>query len=204
MIDENPATDTDYQSIRSRLQAQRRQLDADTVHRMSQEMGQVFEQWFSQQEMSSRTCHIAAFAAIQQEPDLESLLASLTARGHHVSLPVIDNKEAPLSFYEWWPGQELVPAMLGTKEPPRDKPAGQLDIMLLPMLAHGENGERMGYGGGFYDRTLQALRASRQAPLAIGVTWEAQKLPSGYQAQPHDQPLDGVLTEKAIRFFGKR
>lgn len=135
---------------------------------------------------------VSAFLAIGEELDPEPLLATLQNQGHTLALPVMQAKGQPLLFRSWAPGAALVPRMWGIREPDAGAPLVEPDVLLVPLLAFDRAGHRLGYGGGFYDRTLAALRA-RRAIVAIGLTFASQ----GVDEVPHldyDERLDWVLT----------
>ncbi|WP_051532230.1 5-formyltetrahydrofolate cyclo-ligase [Brackiella oedipodis] len=190
-----------YQDLRRQLLDQRKQLSRAQIAKDSERLCQHFLDWFTTSDYADRTCQISAFWPIREEPDLRPLLKHLSKLGHTISLPVIEANHEPLAFFEWQADEPLQEAPFGTREPARHRPAAKPDIMLTPMLAYGQNGERMGYGGGFYDRTLEQLRQQPPAPLVLGVTWQCLQLPQDYLPQRHDQAINGILTENGLRFF---
>jgi 5-formyltetrahydrofolate cyclo-ligase len=135
---------------------------------------------------------VSAFLAIGDEIDPSPLIAALVAHGYTTALPVMVGKGRPLAFRAWSPGDPLVERMWGIREPAAACRAVIPDVLLVPLLAFDRNGQRLGYGGGFYDRTLAALRATR-AVHAVGIAFACQQV----DAVPHldyDQRLDWVLT----------
>jgi len=128
------------------------------------------------------------------ELDVRPLLARLHFAGHAVGLPVMAKKAHPLAFRRWRPGDKLVPGGYGTSIPAPDKPEVEPTVLFCPLLAFDRQGYRIGYGGGFYDRTLEALRAT--APrLAIGLAFAGQEV-AAIPRDEHDQRLDWIVTEK--------
>ncbi len=137
---------------------------------------------------------VSAFWPLEGEIDTRPLMRDLVSRGHVVVLPVMQGAGRPLLFRAWAPGDSLVAAEFGTREPQPDRPALVPEVLLVPLLAFDRRGYRLGYGGGFYDRTLQELRA-RGPRLCIGIAYAGQELPE----VPHDgndQRLDWVVTER--------
>lgn len=130
---------------------------------------------------------------VQNEPDLRPLMAELIARGGRVALPVVVRPGEALAFREWWPDQPLEPDRYDIPTP-TDGDFLTPDVLLLPVNAVDDAGFRIGYGGGFFDRTLAAL-APR--PLAIGVGFDFQRV-ADTRPQAHDLPLDAVVTESAL------
>lgn len=137
---------------------------------------------------------IAGYHPKGDEADVLPALSSLAAAGHATALPVVTGRAWPLVFRLWRPGHPLVPGAFRIMEPMGDAPLVQPDIVLVPLLAFDQAGYRLGYGGGFYDRTLEVLRA--EAPtLAVGIGYAGQgvdKLP----IDAYDQKLDWIVTEQ--------
>jgi len=135
---------------------------------------------------------VSGFSAIRDEIDPSALLARLAAEGRRLALPVMQGKAKPLLFRAWAPGDAMGKVQWGIAEPLADQPELQPDIVLVPLLAFDAAGYRLGYGGGFYDRTLELLRAVKPV-VAVGIAYDELKV----DAVPHlhyDQPLDWVLT----------
>jgi len=143
---------------------------------------------------------VSAYAPMGDEADPIPLLEALAARGHPTGLPVTPRERAPLLFRRWAPGDELVPARFELREPPASAPVFEPDILLVPLLAFDRAGHRLGYGAGYYDRTLGALRAKKPI-LAVGVAYAGQEV-DALPAEPHDEKLDWVVTEREARRFG--
>ena len=130
------------------------------------------------------------------EADPRPLAARLARRGHALALPVVAKKDAPLVFRLWREGDPLVVHKFGMHEPADGAPLVTPDVLLVPLLAFDARGHRLGYGGGFYDRTLAAL----DAKLAIGVAYAGQET-DALPIHERDHPLDMVVTEKGVRRF---
>jgi 5-formyltetrahydrofolate cyclo-ligase len=141
---------------------------------------------------------VAGYAPIRSEFDPRPLLAALAASGAITALPVIVGRDQPLTFRSWEPGASLVSGPLGILEPSPDAPVVIPDIVLVPLAAFDRAGHRIGYGGGYYDRSLADLRCSGNGltshRLAIGLGFAVQEIPS-IPAMAHDARLDLVLTE---------
>jgi 5-formyltetrahydrofolate cyclo-ligase len=136
---------------------------------------------------------ISGFQPYKSEISVLPLMAKLAADGWLTALPVVVAKGQPLVFRRWVPGDETVPGTWDIPVPPETAEEVEPDMLLDPMLAFDRQGYRLGYGGGFYDRTLELLRKHKQI-TAIGVAYAAQEtaeVPRG----PHDQPLDWIMTE---------
>jgi len=144
---------------------------------------------------------VSGFAPLADEFRLWPLLRRLAGEGVPLALPVLAGKGKPLLFRAWQPGDQTAPGVWGIAEPLADKPSVEPDILLVPLLAFDLAGWRLGYGGGFYDRTLRRLRAM-QPVLAVGIAYDEQRV----DAVPHldyDERLDWVLTPSGpIRCVG--
>ena len=135
---------------------------------------------------------VSGFLGIGDEIDVAGLLRALGQRGHVLALPAMQGRGQPLLFRAYQPGDELVATTWGIREPAATAAAVLPDVMLVPLLAFDRMGHRLGYGGGFYDRTLAEARMSREI-IAVGVAFDEQRL----DAVPHldyDEPLDWLLT----------
>jgi 5-formyltetrahydrofolate cyclo-ligase len=129
----------------------------------------------------------------RNEYDVRHLAAALRRRGARSAMPVVVAPKTPLIFREWHPGVELVKGPLGIPYPV-GSPEVVPDNVLLPMVGWDGDGYRLGYGGAFFDRTLAAL-ANR--PRVIGLAYELAYLKT-IQPQPHDIPVDFVVTERGV------
>lgn len=137
---------------------------------------------------------VAGFWPIGTEIDVRDLLGRLAAADHPCCLPVVVAPGRPLKFRAWSPGAPLVAGPHGTREPRSDRPELRPDVVVVPLLAFDRRGHRLGYGGGFYDRTIHALREAGPV-LTVGVGYAAQEvamLPDG----PYDMRLDMIVTER--------
>lgn len=142
----------------------------------------------------SETSVISVFHSFDTEISTFELFDKLVAEGWTTALPVVIAKNAPLVFRQWAPGDALVLGRWNIKVPPEEAPEAVPDVLLVPLLAFDRKGFRLGYGGGFYDRTLERLRALKRI-TAIGVAYADQEM----DAVPHeefDQRLDWIMTEK--------
>jgi 5-formyltetrahydrofolate cyclo-ligase len=138
---------------------------------------------------------VAGYWPLGDEADVRPLLAELSARGHVIVLPAVLQKNAPLVFRRWFVGQELERGPHRTVHPPASAEVVEPDLLLVPLLAFDDRGGRLGYGGGYYDRTLAALRGAGKKILAVGVAYGAQRWPA-LPMDEHDQRLDWVITEQ--------
>ncbi len=145
---------------------------------------------------------VSAYWPMDDEIDTRPAMRALHARGHAVGLPVMPGRGQPLVFRAWYPEQELSDGGFGTRIPPADAPVLEPLILLVPLLAFDRAGYRLGYGGGFYDRTLAELRARNSLTRAIGVGYAGQEIPR-VPRDHYDQRLDMIVTEDGPVALGK-
>lgn len=139
---------------------------------------------------------VSSYWAIGAELDPGRLERRLKAEGYTICLPAIQGRTEPMKFHTWAKGEPLRERKWGIMEPLPAAPAVDPDIMLVPMLAFDALGWRLGYGGGYYDRTIAALRTRKNVVL-VGFAYDEQRV----DAVPHldyDQRLDFVLTPSGI------
>jgi 5-formyltetrahydrofolate cyclo-ligase len=135
----------------------------------------------------------------RSELDIRPLMEALHAEGHAIALPVVMGRGKPLVFRAWRPGAALEERKFGLREPSATATELTPYVLLVPFLAFDEEGYRIGYGAGYYDMTLAALR-SRATVLAVGVGYSAQRV-QRLPRDGHDQRLDWVVTEEGpVRF----
>ncbi len=139
---------------------------------------------------------VAGFMPMKSEINPLPLLRSLAAAGARLALPVVAGPGEPLIMRAWAFGAPLIAGVWGIRQPEPAAPAVAPDILIVPLLAFDRAGHRVGYGAGYYDRTIAALRAARPV-LAIGLAFAAQEI-AAVPATPHDAPLDLVLTEREV------
>lgn len=139
---------------------------------------------------------IAGYSPIKSEVDPFVLMHTLAARGASLALPVIVARDHPLIFREWRVDEPLVRGQYGIFEPSSDAAEVEPDIVLVPLAAFDRAGHRIGYGRGYYDRTLENLRAIKRV-TAVGLAFAVQEI----ELVPHlshDEQLDCVLTEREL------
>jgi 5-formyltetrahydrofolate cyclo-ligase len=142
---------------------------------------------------------VSGFWPIKEEIDIRSLMIELSNQGCQLALPVVQGKGLPLVFRAWRPGDPLEAGVFGTLQPSAKREVMEPDALIVPLLACDEEGWRLGYGGGFYDRTLAGLRA-KKVITAVGVGFNDQLVPQVPHG-PSDQRLDWLLTDKRACAF---
>ncbi len=145
---------------------------------------------------------VSGFHPIREEPDVLALLAALVDDGFEVALPAVTGRGNHLDFRLWRPGDPTALGPMGIPEPLASSPIAEPDLVFTPLAAFDRRGRRIGYGAGFYDRSLSRLRAQKTIH-AVGVAYgvcEVAAVP--YEA--HDQNLDVIVTEQETLFVGER
>jgi 5-formyltetrahydrofolate cyclo-ligase len=138
---------------------------------------------------------VGGYHALPEEADPSLLLARLVELGCQVAFPRVTARGEPLEFHHVPDGDVLEPGSFGIPEPLDHWPRARPDLLLVPLLAFDAHGHRLGYGGGFYDRTLALLRMP-----AIGIAYGGQEVAS-LPREPHDMALNMIVTEKGVRRF---
>jgi 5-formyltetrahydrofolate cyclo-ligase len=135
---------------------------------------------------------VGGYHALPEEADPALLLQALAAKGYRIAYPRMVARGQPLEFHLVPDGEVLRRGSHGVHEPQGHWPSVMPHLLLVPLLAFDRNGHRLGYGGGFYDRTLSAYRIR-----AIGLAYAAQEM-ENLPTEAHDIALDGVLTERGL------
>lgn len=145
---------------------------------------------------------VAGYWPIGDELDVRPLLAALAEADRTIALPAVAGRGMALEFRPWTPGQPLEAGAHGTRHPPAGAGLVRPSLLLVPLLAFDRAGWRLGYGGGYYDRSLAALRDAA-AVIAVGVGFAAQEV-ERVPHDGHDQRLDAVLTERGFAWIFER
>jgi len=201
MNTDNTAQDNaDTSRLRSRLREARAGLSPDERDRGSLLMRGRLYTWLGlARDAAGRAGRpgpqsVAAFWPLADEPDLRPLLAQWAQAGITVALPVVAARHAPLEFRRWTPETAMQAGAHGIAEP-RDAEPVLPDVVLVPTLGYTDRADRMGYGAGYYDRTLAALRERGHPHTTIGIAWQCGRIDDpGYRPAAHDMALDAVLT----------
>jgi 5-formyltetrahydrofolate cyclo-ligase len=144
--------------------------------------------------------NIAGYWPIGDEMDVRPLLERLAQIGKSLSLPCVSGPNEPLAFRKWLPGDPLAAGPFGTQQPAEDAAIAGPSVLLIPLLAFDAAGSRLGYGGGYYDRTLAALRKDGHI-MAVGVAYAGQEIDC-VPTESGDQSLDWIVTESGSRRLG--
>lgn len=136
---------------------------------------------------------IGAYWPMDDELDPRFLMLELARAGYQTALPVVTGKDSPLTFRLWGAGDPLEAGSFGTQHPSADAPTVVPNALIVPLLAYDEDCYRLGWGGGFYDRTL----AAHSEIKAFGFAFGAQ-IVDHVPREAHDWPLQGVITEEGV------
>lgn len=131
--------------------------------------------------------------AIKGEIDVRRIAEQHVAQGGEVALPVMVQKSAPVEFWRWHPGMAMQTGIWNIPVP-KERDVLTLDAVIVPLVGFDAQGYRLGYGGGYFDRTLAA---AKQRPLAIGLGYADSALPTIYP-QSHDMPMNLIVTDKSV------
>ncbi len=179
----------DKKSLRRQLQAERQTLI--DRHQRAMHLQEVLRVWL----MGRDDMAVGAYWPIKGEFDaLPALYRWADADDERcIGLPVIDKATKRLSFHMWSPGCEMEEDAYGIPKP-KDTPEFQPTVLLVPCVGYGPKGLRLGYGGGFYDRTLATLQPQ---PITVGLAYSHGYVP-WLEAEPHDVPLSVILTDEGL------
>jgi 5,10-methenyltetrahydrofolate synthetase len=179
----------DKKTLRRQLQAERQSLI--DRHQRAMHLQEVLRVWLTTRDDIA----IGAYWPIKGEFDALPALFRWTEADEErcVGLPVIDKTTKQLAFHMWFPGCEMEEDAYGIPKP-KDTPAFHPTLLLVPCVGYGPKGVRLGYGGGFYDRTLATLQPR---PYTVGLAYSNGFVP-WLTAEPHDVPLDAVVTEEGV------
>ena len=143
---------------------------------------------------------VGAYHALPDEADPALLLERLVELGMHIAFPRVAGRGQPLEFHRIPDGEVLRTGAYGIQEPAAHFPIARPDLLLVPLLAFDRSGHRLGYGGGFYDRTIALLKVP-----AFGIAYAGQEVSfkqiASLPAEAHDIALGGVLTENGLQRF---
>lgn len=184
---------------RVRLRAERHALSVGDRTALDISLGQHLRDLLAARFDHLRGKVLSAYWPIKGEPDLRPVMAYLHTAGMTVCLPLVEKKAAPLLFRRWTPETQMVRGDWNIPVPPPDATLCTPDMSLAPLVGWDDRGYRLGYGGGYFDRTLAALSPR---PFTIGVGFQSARLKTIFP-QPHDIALDAILTEMGVQLPAK-
>ncbi|WP_187395075.1 5-formyltetrahydrofolate cyclo-ligase [Pigmentiphaga aceris] len=188
-------------ALRPQLRAARTAMSEDQRAQANDRIADYLDDWAVQgltrpMRKGSAQRVLAAFWPLGPEPDLRDWLMRQSADPElMLALPVVVERDAPLVFKRWWPGAPMRDGAYGIAEPDHDQIVTP-DVMLLPALGFTAQADRIGYGGGYYDRTLAGFDVAGRKVQTIAVAYACGLLAEGtHVPAPHDRRVDAVLSE---------
>ncbi len=176
----------DKPALRRQLIAARRALDPAVKAQADARIGEKLSDWIDRHQVRV----LGAYLPMPGEPDLSALYPQLLERGVTLAMPVVLEKHHPLAFVRWRPGDAIARDASGTPAPAARGDYLQPDAVLAPCIGFTDACLRLGFGGGYFDRTL----AQSPRPRAVGIAYAFSKVE--FAAEPHDIPLDAIVTDE--------
>ncbi|HZW11797.1 MAG TPA: 5-formyltetrahydrofolate cyclo-ligase [Noviherbaspirillum sp.] len=180
-----PETVSNKNELRRALLAERQAIAAEVRKQWDSEIAVRLIAWWDAHQVRS----LGVYWPIRSEPDLRQAYTELSARGVQLALPVVVDNDSPLKFIAWRPGDPTTKDAFGVAIPVSGEEI-QPEALLIPCVGFNALYYRLGYGGGFYDRTL----AQSPRPRTVGVGYSCGF--AAFDADSHDVALDAVITEK--------
>lgn len=183
----------DKKNLRKTLLEARKSVSSEQAKSASISVSQLFR------EIIEKNISVAGYSAIRGEIDISELLSQLHISKNPVFLPVISDAEKTLKFLAW-DGCELVAGKYDISCPPVGGRQGIPQLVIVPLLGFDLQGNRLGYGGGYYDATMRKMRAENKGVQFVGAAYSLQQV-DAIPHEAHDERLDAVVTEKGIIRF---
>jgi 5-formyltetrahydrofolate cyclo-ligase len=177
----------DKANLRRSLKQARAALSPSEKNRADASIAERLLAWWR----ASGHQELAVYWPLQGEPDLSAAYAVLAQAGVRLALPVVLERHAPLAFAAWQPGEAMLVDQMGVAVPAQQRLVARPPALVIPCLGFNQEGYRLGYGGGYYDRTL----ASSPRAATVGVAYACQQ--AAFASAAHDIALDLILTEAA-------
>lgn len=174
---------------RAQLLTEREAVDADVRRGWNEQITRLLVEGFSELER----CIVGFCWPFRGEFDARFFVYHLRKHGARAALPAVVEKRQPLQFREWWPGVAMRAGVFDLPVP-SETAVVLPDALLIPPVGFGPRGYRLGYGGGYFDRTLAAMAPQ---PIKIAVAFELSRMETIYP-QPHDVPMDFIVTEAGV------
>ncbi len=184
----------DKAALRRVLLANRQAITAEVRQHWDAAIGARVLAWWNANPVGC----LGVYWPIRNEPDLRELYQALVHQGVQLALPAVTARDAPLRFLGWQPGEALAKDAFGAMLPQDAASEVQPDALLIPCVGFNSDRFRLGYGGGFYDRTL----AASPRPLAVGVAYECCR--TEFDTDTFDIALDVMITEQSPLVYAPR
>jgi 5-formyltetrahydrofolate cyclo-ligase len=156
--------------------------------------------WFLETIPLEANAIVSLYWPLADEFDCRPLLYALSSNHHPIALPLVTGRGRPLDFRIWKPGDPLIKRAFDVFEPHETAEKTQPRVVVTPFLAYNGQGFRLGYGGGYYDRTIRSLRDAGPELVAVGLGYAAQEMPA-LPCDENDEPLDWLVTERGAKRF---
>lgn len=183
----------DKASLRAALKAARRARDPVEKARLDALIGaRVLAWWHAHgagEGGAGADPGLGVYWPLRGEPDLQPLYAELARAGVRLALPLVVAPDCPLAFVAWVPGEPMASDRMGVAVPALQRLVDRPGVLLVPCLGFTQERFRLGYGGGYYDRTLE----KEPRPVTVGIAYSGDQV--AFAAGPHDVPLDWVIAE---------
>ena len=190
-------SETDKVQSREIALGKRREIHDNISHNeYGARIRHFFHKWIS---VKKSVSVIGLYYPVNSEMNPLTLIDYPNSQGKITCLPIVIDKNSPLIFKAWRPGKDMVAGRYGIPVPDNDQIVTP-DLVICPLLAYDDKGMRLGYGGGFYDRTIRHLRRKKQTRY-MGLAFSEQKSYHDLPSEEHDVPLDAILTESGISNF---
>lgn len=174
------------QTVRRILLGWRSELDSVTHQNLSDQIRAHFDSFLS----ARRGATVGFYWPIQNEVDLRPVITDHISEGGRAALPVVPGRDLPMVFHDWTPDTVMTPGFARIPEP-QYTPEIPVHVLLAPLVGFDRAGYRLGYGGGFFDRTLAAMT---RKPLVVGIGFEATRL-DDIKPHQYDVPVDVLITD---------
>lgn len=183
-------------ALRKPLLQQRTSLATDDKMAMDRAIGRQLLAWVTTHTHAHSNPHetslLGVYSPMRGEPDLQETFAALHAKGIRLALPTIVSNNAPLKFVEWTPGEAMLSDRFGAMVPVAEREEVFPQTLIIPCVGFNRQLFRLGYGGGFYDRTV----AHAPRPQTVGVAYSLSQVE--FEAESFDIPMDYLITEQAL------
>ena len=174
-------------ALRKALRSARGALDPAIKVQWDAHIGAQIVAWWRLRQMAT----LGVYWPLPGEPDLRAAYAELALAGVRLALPVVMERDAPLAYTEWLLDEPMIADEMGVAVPATLRFLERPPALLIPCLGFNAENYRLGYGGGYYDRTLELT----PRPLTLGIAYSKQQAQFGHA--PHDVPLDVIVTERS-------
>jgi 5,10-methenyltetrahydrofolate synthetase len=176
-------------ALRKALRTARGDIDAAIKVQWDAHIGAQIVRWWRLRQVDT----VGVYWPLAGEPDLRAAFAELAGAGVRLALPVVMERDAPLAFAAWSPGEAMLADRQGVQVPAQLRFVALPPALLVPCLGFDDGGYRLGYGGGYYDRTLAGTPDARTRPHTLGIAYSNQQ--AVFPHDEYDVPLDVIVTE---------